>query len=89
MAQHGTPQFKKNKKTVAEANLVRYGEYTCEICKKSPLVKGSGSMNDREAERAGKLLTIDHIIPISRGGKHGLYNLQVCCNKCNIKKGNK
>ena len=34
-------------------------------------------------------LTVDHIIPISRGGHHADYNLQVLCRKCNSKKGHK
>ena len=33
--------------------------------------------------------TIDHIIPISRGGKHELDNLAFACRKCNLRKGNK
>lgn len=36
-----------------------------------------------------KDLEIDHIVPISRGGKSELMNLQVLCKQCNIKKSNK
>lgn len=32
-------------------------------------------------------LTIDHIIPISRGGKNERSNVQVLCEPCNLKKG--
>ena len=33
--------------------------------------------------------TVDHITPISRGGKHDLDNLAFACRKCNLRKGNK
>lgn len=37
-----------------------------------------------------ELLTIDHVIPKSRGGdKKALSNLVPCCNTCNTKKGSK
>ena len=34
-------------------------------------------------------LTIDHIIPSSKGGKTLWQNVVACCAKCNTKKGNK
>lgn len=82
-------QFHKNKKTVATLNLHKYGNYTCELCKKAPLYPGTGDRSDRAKEEDGVLLTIDHIVPLSKGGKNGLYNLQVCCNTCNKDKGAK
>ncbi len=35
------------------------------------------------------ILEIDHIIPISKGGKSTYDNLQTLCHKCNYEKGNK
>ena len=34
-------------------------------------------------------LTIDHLIPKSKGGQNTWENLVTCCHKCNVKKGNK
>jgi 5-methylcytosine-specific restriction endonuclease McrA len=36
-----------------------------------------------------KDLTIDHVIPRSKGGKNTWENLVTCCSKCNLKKGNR
>lgn len=49
--------------------------YTCQICGKY-MPDGVG-------------LQIDHIIPVSKGGKTVMSNLRVLCSKCNGKKGDK
>jgi 5-methylcytosine-specific restriction endonuclease McrA len=36
-----------------------------------------------------KQLTIDHLIPKSKGGKNTWENLVTCCSRCNVKKGDK
>jgi 5-methylcytosine-specific restriction endonuclease McrA len=36
-----------------------------------------------------ELMTIDHIIPKSKGGTNDLENLQPMCNSCNAKKADK
>ncbi len=38
---------------------------------------------------SSKMITIDHIIPIARGGKHEPENLAVACKPCNSSKGKK
>lgn len=49
--------------------------YTCQVCGKQML------------DEVG--LQIDHIVPISKGGKTVKSNLQVLCSKCNSSKYNK
>jgi 5-methylcytosine-specific restriction endonuclease McrA len=39
--------------------------------------------------KKGGSLTIDHIIPKSRGGEDSWENMVVCCARCNHKKGNR
>lgn len=41
-----------------------------------------GTQNDCSPE-------LDHIIPLSRGGHHAHYNIQIACHKCNANKGNR
>ena len=33
--------------------------------------------------------TVDHVVPLSRGGRHEAHNLQPLCKKCNAKKGDR
>ncbi|MCP4718673.1 MAG: HNH endonuclease, partial [Desulfobacteraceae bacterium] len=33
-------------------------------------------------------LTMDHIIPVGRGGKSEKFNLVPCCKECNTQKSN-
>ncbi|WP_108775598.1 HNH endonuclease [Lactimicrobium massiliense] len=55
--------------------IMRRDNYTCQICGKY-MPDGVG-------------LQIDHIIPVSKGGKTVPSNLRVLCSKCNGRKGNK
>lgn len=52
-------------------------DYTCQMC--------SASIEDQDL----LLLEVDHIIPISKGGKSVEDNLQTLCWKCNRTKGSK
>jgi 5-methylcytosine-specific restriction endonuclease McrA len=46
--------------------------FTCQYCAEAP---------------GRNYLTVDHVIPRSRGGKHGWENLVTACKRCNQKKG--
>ena len=53
--------------------IIERDHYTCQICGKY--------MPDEVG------LHVDHIIPIKKGGKSVESNLQVLCDKCNLRKG--
>ena len=55
-------------------NIYWRDQYTCQYC--------SEEFRYRE-------LSLDHVIPKSRGGGRGWLNLVTCCHTCNQKKGNK
>jgi 5-methylcytosine-specific restriction endonuclease McrA len=55
-------------------NIYQRDHFTCQYC---------GQKLPREA------LTIDHIIPRSRGGKTNWTNVVLACSPCNAKKGNR
>jgi len=40
------------------------------------------------AETPAKKLTMDHIVPIARGGQSSKGNITQCCKECNTKKKN-
>lgn len=70
---HG--RTKKHKQIVLNRNNVFFrDDFTCTYC-----------LN----EFPSKMLTLDHVIPKSRGGKNTWENLVTSCHSCNAKKANK
>ena len=56
-------------------------EYTCQLC-------GKKCIQDENRVHADHI-TIDHIVPYSKGGAHTADNLRVACRSCNVKRGNR
>ena len=56
-------------------NVLKRDNYSCQIC--------------GVTAKDGAKLHVDHIIPVSKGGKTVMSNLQTLCEQCNIGKGNK
>lgn len=71
--------FAKNQRSLMTQELrhriMAHDHYTCQMCGKY--------MPDEVG------LHVDHIIPVSKGGKTVESNLQVLCSKCNLRKGNR
>ena len=56
-------------------NVLKRDNYSCQIC--------------GVTAKDGAKLHVDHIIPVSKGGKTIMSNLQTLCEQCNIGKSNK
>lgn len=56
-------------------NVLKRDNYTCQIC--------------GATAKDGAKLHVDHIIPVSKGGKTVMSNLQTLCDRCNLGKSNK
>ncbi|RMF62368.1 MAG: HNH endonuclease [Calditrichaeota bacterium] len=62
------------KKAYSKRHIYLRDNYTCQYCGKTGLPHE---------------LTLDHILPQSRGGKSVWENLVTCCRSCNAKKGDR
>ena len=58
----------------SRAIVIKRDESRCQYCDK---------------KLTGHQITVDHILPTSRGGRSNFTNCVVCCKKCNTFKGNK
>jgi 5-methylcytosine-specific restriction endonuclease McrA len=61
-------------RALSRKNIMMRDKYTCQYCHKV--------LNSAE-------LTLDHVIPRSRGGETSWENLVASCNPCNNRKGNR
>ena len=52
-------------------------EYRCQYC------------GVRNTDQSDPVYHVDHVVPVSRGGRTELTNLQLLCSQCNLAKGNK
>lgn len=66
-------QRKKNTMRFSKYNVFLRDEYTCQYC-------GIGVTR--------KTATLDHVLPLSHGGKNVWENCVCACAKCNLAKGN-
>ena len=91
----------KNTRAYQKANPVAYGECkrACERRRHGRKVGGTGvSVAEYRAIKAayggfcaycfGPADTMDHVVPLSRGGKHEAANLVPACKRCNFEKHN-
>jgi 5-methylcytosine-specific restriction endonuclease McrA len=60
--------------SLSRKNILQRDEYCCQYC--------SAHLHENNQ-------TLDHVLPVSRGGKHEWTNLVACCKPCNAKKANR
>ena len=63
--------------------VLRRDNYTCAYCGIRPGEKQRGRL------LVGQSFTLDHVIPVSRGGKNSWGNTVCACPACNQRKGNR
>ena len=63
-----------SKAVLTRKNIHRRDNNTCQYCR---------------CRLDTSTVSIDHVIPRSRGGKNTWENMVSCCRKCNMKKGNR
>lgn len=69
-------EYQRVKTTVrlSKKNVFLRDQYKCQYCRQD--------VKDRDA-------TLDHVLPLSLGGKSSWLNLATACKPCNYRKGNK
>ncbi len=60
--------------------LLARDHYTCAYCGRRAVSGGELTMAE---------LTVDHVIPLSRGGKSSWLNTVCACQRCNLRKGSR
>ncbi|MHC4830944.1 MAG: HNH endonuclease [Planctomycetota bacterium] len=65
-------RFPRTRVSFTRKNVLARDEYRCQYCGKRPCARD---------------LTLDHVMPRSRGGRHCWTNVVACCRRCNGRKG--
>ena len=69
---------------LTRANIYARDRYLCQYCGAK-----EGSTRTISGKPTKVVLTLDHILPESRGGKFSWSNLTSACRECNLKKGDR
>ena len=72
------------RKATRETTMRRDGTLTPEVVRRLFATSSVCPYCDRLMRSDDK--TLDHMVPVSRGGVHGIGNVTVCCYSCNSRK---
>lgn len=72
-------KYKRNRKKLKDEQFKLLGKYECQMC---------GKFCVNYPKFLPFTVTIDHIIPRSKGGSDEIENLRIACLECNATKGN-
>ena len=92
IVKEGTTMFRSEKVTFKAPSIIRLLNYVkikffkVVLTKKNILIRDNFKCVYCDSN---KNLTLDHLIPKSKGGKNDWLNLVTCCDSCNKKKGDK
>jgi hypothetical protein len=73
--------------TVSCIDVFERDNWTCQLCHRQVLRRAKRSL--RTGRLHPRTASIDHIVPLSRGGSHSERNCQCACLRCNVRKGSK
>jgi 5-methylcytosine-specific restriction endonuclease McrA len=77
----------KFRESILEACEAIYGCLVCHYCGRRDLVREENPLNGRQP---ANMATIDHVVPLSKGGaKEDSENCVIACQRCNEKKADK
>src|SRR5436309_14279871 len=92
--EHGAAQVHSARHSITVPSVIRLLEYrriphqTRALSRKNLLIRDRNTCQYCEVVLTAAELTLDHVVPRSRGGLSTWENLVACCRECNRRKGN-
>ncbi len=95
MEEQGRNRVRSMRLTLPVPSVIRLTEYrriprqTRAISRKNILLRDHSTCQFCGRQLPPSELTLDHVVPRSRGGKSSWENLVACCHRCNNRKGSR
>ena len=82
-----TRNKRRHERLVAQSDKSITPDFVTELFKKAKSCPYCGNALTDNPKNIELTKTLDHLIPLSKGGLHSQHNVVVCCYSCNSKKG--